>query len=173
LNRNSDDCWFTEQAGHEIVPIGKASSSSQTVYDRRYGRALRKRKDKKLREAAKRKPCEAQAVSRCAVGPPEIGVSAQEPNHLHSDEHGLGRFRAPAQTGIPDNRLSDIDLKVCDYPDGTASTAAMFLMLTHRVSRTLAFARQENSSKASTTNSQCGISAAVIAGSACRRGSAS
>jgi putative ABC transport system permease protein len=56
------------------------------------------------------------------------------------------RFRAAGANGIPDNRLSDIDLKVIDLEklEPTLQQARNVLMLTHRGIEDFGFRTQEN-----------------------------
>ncbi len=56
------------------------------------------------------------------------------------------RFRAASESGIPDNRLSDIDLKVIDFDqlEPALQQARNVLMLTHRGIEDFGFRTQEN-----------------------------
>ena len=141
-----------EKTGHETIPLGEIiyiNAQPFTIvgmFEHYEGE-----QDKKEREAAKRK-------------------QAQEPQSGPSRVRGWGRrgnwafyrknqtiyipmntawvrFRAAgAKTGFPDNRLTDIDLKVADLSllEPALQQARNVLMLTHRGIEDFGFRTQEN-----------------------------
>jgi len=162
-----------EQAGHEIVPIGE----SIFINDQPFTivgmfEHYESEQDKKLREAAKKKgPGEAQA------GPARMRGWGRRGNWAFQRKNqtiyipmntAWVRFRAAgSKTGIPDNRLSDIDLKVCDLSlmEPALQQARNVLMLTHRGIEDFGFRTQEN--QLESINQQirnARISGGVIAG---------
>jgi putative ABC transport system permease protein len=162
-----------EQAGHEIVPIGE----SIFINDQPFTivgmfEHYESEQDKKLREAAKNKrPGDAQAGPARQRGWGRRGNWAfQRKNQTIYIPMNTAwvRFRAAgSKTGIPDNRLTDIDLKVCDLSlmEPALQQARNVLMLTHRGIEDFGFRTQEN--QLESINQQirnARISGGVIAG---------
>jgi ABC-type antimicrobial peptide transport system permease subunit len=140
-----------ERAGREIIPLGELifiNSQPFTIvgmFQRYEGE-----QDKKQRELARKQPQEAQAgparMRGFGRGANWAFVRKNQTIYLPLNSAWL-RFRASAdKDGIPDPRLTDIDLKVHDLDAlGPAlQQARNVLMLTHRGIEDFGFQTQEN-----------------------------
>jgi ABC-type antimicrobial peptide transport system permease subunit len=139
-----------EQVGREIVPIGETINLNGQpftivgMFARYEGE-----QEKKLRELAKTQPKESQ------VGPSRRRGWGRGNWAFYRKNYTLYmplntawvRFRAAGDlNGVPDNRLTDIDLKVADLDrlEPALQQARNVLMLTHRGIEDFGFRTQEN-----------------------------
>ena len=140
-----------ERAGREIIPLGELifiNSQPFTIvgmFQRYEGE-----QDKKQRELARKQPQEAQAgparMRGFGRGANWAFVRKNQTIYLPLNSAWL-RFRASAdKDGIPDPRLTDIDLKVHDLDalEPALQQARNVLMLTHRGIEDFGFQTQEN-----------------------------
>ena len=140
-----------EKVGREIVPVGETININGQpfmivgMFQRYEGE-----QDKKERELAKTKPKEVQAGPTRSRGWGRHGNWAfwrkNQTIYIPLNTAWL-RFRAAGDlSGVPDNRLSDIDLKVRDLGqlEPTLQQARNVLMLTHRGIEDFGFRTQEN-----------------------------
>jgi len=140
-----------EKVGHEIIPIGEIIFLNRQpftivgMFDHYEGE-----QDKKQREFAKKHPREAQAGPTRNRGWGRGGNWAFQRKNLTvliPLNTAWLRFRAAGdRDGIPDPRLSDIDLKVADLDqlEPALQQARNILMLTHRGIEDFSFRTQEN-----------------------------
>jgi putative ABC transport system permease protein len=139
-----------EQAGHEIVPIGEIINLNGQpftivgMFTRYEGE-----QEKKRREFAKLHPQEPQAgpARRKGWGRGNWAFWRKNNTLYMPLNTAWMRFRAASNTdGTPDNRLSDIDLKVRDLDqlEPALQQARNVLMLTHRSIEDFGFRTQEN-----------------------------
>jgi ABC-type antimicrobial peptide transport system permease subunit len=139
-----------EQAGHEIVPIGEVINlNGQPFTIVGMFTHYESEQEKKERELAKARPVEAR------VGPPRRKGWGRGNWAFYRKNYTLYiplntawmRFRAVGdKDGIPDNRLSDIDLKVTgiERMEPALQQARNILMLTHRSIEDFGFRTQES-----------------------------
>ncbi len=141
-----------EQAGREIVPLGETINLNGQpftiigMFTRYEGE-----QEKKKRELAKNKPKEIQAGPNRRRGWSRGGSNwayYRKNNTLYMPLNTAWiRFRAAGdKDGVPDNRLSDIDLKVShlEQLEPALQQARNVLMLTHRGIEDFGFRTQEN-----------------------------
>jgi ABC-type antimicrobial peptide transport system permease subunit len=140
-----------EKTGQEIVPLGEiiyVNGQPFTIvgmFDRYEGE-----QDKKAREQAKAHPAEAKTGPARNRGWGRRGNWAfYRKNHtIYMPLHTAWlRFRVAADlNGIPDNRLTDIDMKVCDLSllEPTLQQIRNVLMITHHGIEDFGFRTQEN-----------------------------
>jgi len=147
-----DDLFGTpEKVGHEIVPLGETININGQpftvvgMFERYEGE-----EDKKARELAKTKPEAKPTGPVRSRGWGKRGNWAfwrkNQTIYMPLNTAWL-RFRAAGDaTGVPDNRLTDIDLKVKDLEqlEPTLQQARNVLMLTHRGIEDFNFRTQEN-----------------------------
>jgi putative ABC transport system permease protein len=140
-----------EQSGHEIIPLGELIQINGQPFTivgmfERY----ESEQEKKERELAKSRPPEDQAGPSRQRGWGRRGNWAFQRKNLTIYiplNTAWIRFRAAGdKDGIPDPRLSDIDLKVADLADlePALQQARNVLMLTHRGIEDFGFRTQEN-----------------------------
>jgi putative ABC transport system permease protein len=139
-----------EQAGHEIVPVGEVVNlNGQPFTIVGMFTHYESEQDKKERELAKAHPKEAQ------VGPARRKGWGHGNWAFYHKNYSLYvplntawiRFRSVGDTnGVPDNRLSDIQLKVrgLEQLEPALQQARNVLMLTHRGIEDFGFRTQEN-----------------------------
>jgi len=141
-----------ERVGHEIVPIGEIIYINEQpftivgMFEHYEGE-----QEKKQRELAKQQPPETQAGPARLRGFGRGGanwafVRKNLTIYMPLNTAWL-RFRASAdRDGIPDPRLSDIDVKVSDFDqlEPALQQARNVLMLTHRGIEDFGFRTQEN-----------------------------
>ena len=139
-----------EEAGREIVPIGEVINLNGQpftivgMFSRYEGE-----QERKERELAKTRPREPQAgpARRRGWGRGNWAFWRKNNTLYMPLNTAWMRFRAAANTdGTPDNRLSDIDLKVTDldHLEPALQQARNVLMLTHRGIEDFGFRTQEN-----------------------------
>ena len=140
-----------ERTGREIIPLGEIifiNSQPFTIvgmFERYEGE-----QEKKLRELAKKQPQEDRAGPARARGFGRGGNWAftRKNQTIYLPLHTAWlRFRASAdKDGIPDPRLTDVDLKVAnlDELEPALQQARNVLMLTHRGIEDFGFRTQEN-----------------------------
>jgi len=140
-----------EKVGHEIIPIGEViyiNAQPFTIVGmfQRY----ESEQDKKERELAKQKAAEAQTGPTRQRGWGRRGnwafIRKNLTVYMPLNTAWL-RFRAAgAKSGIPDNRLSDIDLKVASLEElePALQQARNVIMLTHHGIEDFGFRTQEN-----------------------------
>jgi len=139
-----------EKVGHEIVPIGETININGQpftvvgMFEHYEGE-----EDKRIRELERSKPKAKLSGPVRARGWGRRGNWAfwrkNQTIYMPLNTAWL-RFRAAGANGIPDNRLSDIDLKVKDLEklEPTLQQARNVLMLTHRGIEDFGFRTQEN-----------------------------
>jgi ABC-type antimicrobial peptide transport system permease subunit len=139
-----------EEAGHEIVPIGEVINLNGQpftivgMFSRYEGE-----QEHKERELAKTHPREPQAgpARRRGWGRGNWAFWRKNNTLYMPLNTAWMRFRAASNTnGTPDNRLSDIDLKVADleHLEPALQQARNVLMCTHRGIEDFGFRTQEN-----------------------------
>jgi putative ABC transport system permease protein len=139
-----------DQVGHEIVPLGEVINLNGQpftivgMFTRYEGE-----QEKKERELAKTRPKEAEVGPARRKGWGRGNWAFQRKNYtLYMPLNTAWiRFRAAGDTnGVPDDRLSDIDLKVADldHLEPALQQARNVLMLTHRGIEDFGFRTQEN-----------------------------
>jgi len=139
-----------EQMGHEVIPIGEIINLNGQpftivgMFTRYEGE-----QEKKERELAKARPKEAQAGPSRRRGWGRGNWAFYQKNYtLYMPLNTAWiRFRAAGDlNGVPDNRLTDIDLKVTslDQLEPALQQARNVLMLTHRGIEDFGFRTQEN-----------------------------
>ena len=140
-----------EETGRETVPLGEIINLNGQPFTI-VGMFIRyeSEQEKKERELAKQKPKEAQAGPARRRGWGHSNWAFRRKNYTLFMPLNTAwmRFRA-ANTdtnGVPDNRLSDIDLKVCNLNEMESSLqqARNVMMLTHRAIENFGFRTQEN-----------------------------
>ena len=141
-----------EQIGREIIPLGDVVFINQQPFtivgllERYEGE-----QEKKLRELAKKQPQQAQAGPERRRGFGRRGGNwafdrKNQTVYIPLNTAWL-RFRASAdRDGIPDPRLTDIDLKVAEFDElePALQQARNVLMMTHRGIEDFGFRTQEN-----------------------------
>jgi putative ABC transport system permease protein len=139
-----------EKVGREIVPVGETININGQpftvvgMFEHYEGE-----EDKRMREIARSQPKAKQAGPVRTRGWGKRGNWAfwrkNQTIYMPLNTAWL-RFRAAGANGIPDNRLSDIDLKVKDLEqlEPTLQQARNVLMLTHRGIEDFGFRTQEN-----------------------------
>jgi putative ABC transport system permease protein len=140
-----------EKLGHEVIPLGETINLNGQpftvvgMFEHYEGE-----QEKKEREAAKKRAAEAQAGPARSRGWGRHGNWAfyrkNQTIYMPLNTAWL-RFRAAGDaTGIPDNRLSSIDLKVTGLEklEVALQQARNVLMLTHRGIEDFGFRTQEN-----------------------------
>ena len=140
----------SEQMGHEVIPIGEIINLNGQPFTivgmfTRYAGE----QEKKERELAKARPKEAQAGPSRRRGWGRGNWAFYQKNYtLYMPLNTAWiRFRAAGDlNGVPDNRLTDIDLKVTslDQLEPALQQARNVLMLTHRGIEDFGFRTQEN-----------------------------
>ncbi len=140
-----------DQVGREIVPLGEiVFINSQPFTIVGMLQHYEGEQEKKLRELAKKQPQQAQA------GPARVRGFGRGGNWAFTRKNQTVyvplntawlRFRASAdKDGIPDPRLTDVDLKVANFDElePALQQARNVLMLTHRGIEDFGFRTQEN-----------------------------
>ena len=161
-----------EQTGHEVIPIGEVINLNGQPFTI-VGMFVHyeSEQDKKRREQAKKQPKESQSgpARRKGWGPRGNWAFERKNLTLYMPLNTAWvRFRASGDaTGIPDNRLSDIGLKVTslDKMEPALQQTRNILMLVHHGIEDFRFRTQENQLEA--INKQihnARISGGVIAG---------
>jgi len=140
-----------EETGHDIIPLGEIINlNGQPFTIVGMFTHYESERDKKEREEAKKHPQEAQAGPARRKGWGRHGNWAFERKNLTLYmplNTAWVRFRAAGDaSGIPDNRLSDIGLKVTslDQLDPALQQTRNILMLTHHGIEDFSFRTQEN-----------------------------
>jgi ABC-type antimicrobial peptide transport system permease subunit len=139
-----------DQTGHEIVPVGELINlNGQPFTIVGMFAHYESEQEKKEREQAKLHPKELLAGPARRRGWGHGNWAFYRKNHtLYMPLNTAWvRFRAAGdKDGIPDNRLTDIDLKVSslDHLDPALQQARNILMLTHRGIEDFGFRTQEN-----------------------------
>ncbi len=140
-----------ESAGREIIPLGEIISiNSQPFTIVGMFQRYEGERDKKQREQAKSRAAESQAGPSRMRGWGRGGnwAFARKNQTIYMPLNTAWlRFRTAAdKDGIPDPRLSDIDLKVMDLAElePALQQARNVLMLTHRGIEDFSFRTQEN-----------------------------
>jgi putative ABC transport system permease protein len=140
-----------EQTGQEIIPVGETINlNGQPFTIVGMFTHYESEQDKKVREEAKKHPQEAQAGPARRRGWGHKGNWAFEHKNMTLYmplNTAWIRFRAAGDaTGIPDNRLSDIGLKVTELEqlEPALQQARNVLMLTHHGIEDFGFRTQEN-----------------------------
>jgi putative ABC transport system permease protein len=140
-----------EQTGHEIIPIGEIINlSGQPFTIVGMFTHYESERDKKEREQAQKQPQEAHAGPARSKGWGRHGNWAFERKNLTLYmplNTAWVRFRAAGDaSGIPDNRLSDIGLKVTslEQMEPALQQTRNVLMLTHHSIEDFGFRTQEN-----------------------------
>ncbi len=138
-----------DDIGYEIVPIGDTlliNGQPFTVvgmFERYEGE-----REKKERELAKSKPAEVRAgpERRRGFGHGNWAFVRKNLTIYMPLNTAWVRFRSASKDGVPDPRLTDIDLKVGDLEglESTLQQARNVLMLTHRGIEDFGFRTQEN-----------------------------
>ena len=141
-----------EQTGQEIIPVGEVINlNGQPFTIVGMFTHYESEQDKKKREAGP-----ASTRRRRSPGPPAAGVGGASGNWAFERKNmtlymplntAWVRFRAAGDaSGIPDNRLSDIDLKVnsLDQMEPALQQTRNVLMLTHHGIEDFSFRTQEN-----------------------------
>jgi ABC-type antimicrobial peptide transport system permease subunit len=139
-----------DQVGREIVPLGETVNISGQpftiigMFARYEGE-----QERKQREQAKLRAKEPQAgPARNQQGGPRGNWAFRRKNYtLYMPLNTAWvRFRAASKSGIPDPRLSDVDLKVIslDQLEPALQQARNVIMLTHRGIQDFGFRTQEN-----------------------------
>jgi ABC-type antimicrobial peptide transport system permease subunit len=140
-----------EQVGREIVPLGEVINLNDQpftivgMFERYEGE-----QEKKEREAAKRRTTEPQAGPARARGWGRRGnwaFTRKNQTVCMPLNTAWLRFRAAGDaSGIPDNRLTSLDLKVAglEHLEPALQQARNVLMLTHRGIEDFGFRTQEN-----------------------------
>jgi putative ABC transport system permease protein len=144
-----------EQTGHEIIPIGEVINlNGQPFTIVGMFTHYESEQDKKIREEARKHPQEAQS------GPARMRGWSRRTNWAFERKNqtiymplntAWVRFRAAGDaSGIPDNRLSDIGLKVTglEQMEAALQQTRNVLMLTHRGIEDFRFRTQENQMEA-------------------------
>jgi ABC-type antimicrobial peptide transport system permease subunit len=139
-----------DQIGREIVPLGETINISGQPFTiigmfARYEGG----QERKQREQAKLRPKEPQAgPARNQQGGRRENWAFRRKNYtLYMPLNTAWvRFRAASRSGIPDPRLSDVDLKVIDLDqlEPALQQARNVVMLTHRGIQDFGFRTQEN-----------------------------
>jgi ABC-type antimicrobial peptide transport system permease subunit len=140
-----------EKTGREIVPIGEIIFINHQPFTIVGMFAhYEGEQEKKERELAKQRPAEPQAGPSRMRGWGRRGnwafIRKNQTIYIPLNTAWL-RFRAAGdKDGIPDNRLSDVDLKVADLGllESALQQARNVLMLTHRGIEDFGFRTQEN-----------------------------
>jgi ABC-type antimicrobial peptide transport system permease subunit len=146
-----DDLFGTpEQTGTEVVPLGELININGQPFTivgmfARY----ESERDKKERELAQNKPKETVAgpARRRGWGHSNWAFTRKNYTLYMPLNTAWVRFRAAGDaSGIPDNRLTDIDLKVCSLEqlEPALQQARNVLMLTHRAIEDFGFRTQES-----------------------------
>ena len=161
-----------EQVGYEIIPIGELINlNGQPFTIVGMFTHYESEQDKKRREQARKMPKDAQTGPARMKGWGRRGNWAFERKNLTLYmplNTAWVRFRAAGDaSGVPDNRLSDIGLKVTtlDQMEPALQQARNVLMLTHHTIEDFGFRTQENQMEA--INKQihnARLSGGVIAG---------
>jgi putative ABC transport system permease protein len=144
-----------EQTGHEIIPLGEVINlSGQPFTIVGMFTHYESEQDKKVREEARKHPQESQS------GPARMKGWNRRTNWAFERKNqtiymplntAWVRFRASGDaSGIPDNRLSDIGLKVTglEQMEAALQQTRNVLMLTHRGIEDFRFRTQENQMEA-------------------------
>jgi putative ABC transport system permease protein len=139
-----------EKAGREIIPIGETINiNGQPFTVVGMFQHYEGEEDKRMRELARSKPLAKAAGPVRARGWGRRGNWAfwrkNQTIYMPLNTAWL-RFRAASSNGIPDNRLSDLDLKVKDLDqlEPSLQQARNVLMMTHRGIQDFGFRTQEN-----------------------------
>ncbi len=139
-----------EQAGREIIPLGEIITlNGQPFTIVGMFAKYESEAERKEREAAKLKPAEPQAGPARRKGWGRRNWAFQRKNYTLCMPLNTAwvRFRSADDTdGVPDNRLSDIDIKVLsmEHMEPALQQARNVLMLTHRGIQDFGFRTQEN-----------------------------
>jgi len=139
-----------EQAGHEIIPLGETINlNGQPFTIVGMFAHYESEQDKKLREEARKHPQEQQAgpARRRGWGRGNWAFERKNRTLYMPLNTAWVRFRsAGGASGIPDNRLDDIGLKVTglDQLEAALQQTRNVLMLTHRGIEDFGFRTQEN-----------------------------
>ncbi len=138
-----------EETGREIVPVGEVINlNGQPFTIVGMFTHYESERDKKERELAKARPQEPRAGPARRRGWGHGNWAFRRKNYtLYMPMNTAWmRFRSASATGTPDNRLSDVDLKVKDleHLEPALQQVRNVLMVTHRGIEDFGFRTQEN-----------------------------